>query len=200
MSVVTESTLILVRTFEATLAEGDGRTIEARIVPYGVEATVADPPTFRPYRERFAQGAFERQVSAPDRVRVWLNFEHEAGLRGIVGHGVQLRDSPDGLDGVFRVHENPDGDKALSLVRDGLLTGLSMEFAAQRSRNVDGVVERVRAHIDKVSLCRTPAYEDARVLAVREAPLVTVEVPVMAGPLVERLVALGIVASDQPGV
>jgi HK97 family phage prohead protease len=190
--------VVLTRTFDAELTAGDGRTVDVRIAPYNVAATVADPPDFRPYKERFAPGAFERQVSAPDRVRVWLNFEHEQGIRGIVGHGVSLRDGADGLDGSFRVHDNTDGDKTLSLVREGLLTGVSLEFRALRSRHVGGVVERVRAHIDRVSLCRTPAYSDARVLAVREAveaaeptPIVF-DVPETAPELVERLAALGV--------
>lgn len=162
--------MTLVRTFETHLTEGDGRTLEARIAPYNTPAEVADPPDFRPYLEMFAPGAFERQLRSPSRVRMWLNFEHEPGLRGIVGHGFKLDDSDDGLHGTFRVHPNADGDKALQMVNDGLLTGLSLEFAALRSRTVDGVVQRIRAHIDKVALCRFPAYQGAEVLAIREQP------------------------------
>jgi HK97 family phage prohead protease len=161
---------VFVRTYDATLTPGDGRTLDMRLVPYNVPATVADPPTFRPYQETFLPGAFERQLAAPDRVAVWLNFEHEGGLRGIVGHGLALRDAPDALEGSFRVHSNADGDKALQLVNDELVTGASIEFAAIRSRKVGDVVQRLRAHIDRVSLCRNPAYSAAGVLAVREAP------------------------------
>jgi HK97 family phage prohead protease len=164
---------ILRRDFPVDFAEvGDGRTIDARIVPYDVPARVADPPTYRPYEESFVRGAFERQTQAANRVKVWLNFEHEQGIRGIVGHGIALEDRDDGLYGSFRVHENPDGDKALSLVRQGLLTGLSLEFAALKSRVKDGVTQRLRAHIDKVSLCRdaNAAYQGAEVLAVRQSP------------------------------
>lgn len=160
----------LTRTFEAELVEGDGRTLVTRIVPYGVEAIVADPPEFRPYRERFEPGAFERQVRAPDRLRVFLNFEHDQGISGIVGHGVSLDDRGDELLGRFRVHPNADGDKALHLIEEKQLTGVSMEFAPLRSKLVDGVVRRLRAHIDKVSLCRFPAYASAGVLEVREQP------------------------------
>lgn len=162
---------ILTREVPLELADtGDGRTIEARIVPYGVPARVADPPDFIPYDEQFARGAFNNQLTAASRVKVWLNFEHEQGLRGIVGHGVEIHDRDDGLYGSFRVHENQDGDKALQLVRDGLLTHLSMEFAALKSRTVDGIVERLRAHLDRVSLCRVGAYQGAEVIAVREPP------------------------------
>lgn len=151
-------------------AVGDGRTIDARIVPYNISARVSDPPDFTPYEEAFVPGAFERQLNAPNRVNIWLNFEHEQGIRGVIGHGVELQERADGLYGSFRVHDNPDGDKALSLVREGLLTGLSLEFASLRSRVVDGVTQRVRAHIDKVALCRAEkaAYEGAAVLALRE--------------------------------
>jgi HK97 family phage prohead protease len=129
---------------------------------------------------------------------MWLNFEHEQGIRGIVGHGVELEDRGDGLHGSFRVHENADGDKALQLVREGLLGGLSLEFVAMRSRTVDGIVQRLRAHIDKVSLVRFPAYEGAQVLAVREQPLEEEEetpapalrAEPMVDELAERLAAL----------
>jgi HK97 family phage prohead protease len=184
----------LTRVFEAPLQDGwDGRTLETRIAPYNVAAEVADPPWFHPYREMFLPGAFERQVKAPDRVKVFLNFEHEQGLRGIVGHGLSLNDRDDGLYGSFRVHENQDGDKALQLINEGLLTGLSLEFRPQRSRRVDGVVQRIRAHIDNVSLCRDPAYSEAQVLAVREAPEPAVE-PIdysRAEDVDARLAALG---------
>jgi Escherichia/Staphylococcus phage prohead protease len=181
------------RTVEAELAAGDGRTVEARIAPYGVPARVADPPKFEAYDEMFVPGAFEAQTRAAGRVKIWLNFEHDQGLRGIVGHGLTLDERTDGLYGTFRVHENGDGDKALQLVRDGLLTGLSLEFAALRSRVVAGVVQRIRAHIDKVSLCRFPAYADAQVLAVRTAPPAEVAPAAPADEaLVERLAALGV--------
>jgi HK97 family phage prohead protease len=166
---MTEQHEILRRDFPVEFVEaGDGRTIDARIVPYGVTARVADPPQYRPYEESFVRGAFERQMGASH--RIWLNFEHEQGIRGVIGHGVELEDRADGLYGSFRVHENPDGDKALSLVRQGLLTGLSLEFAALKSRVKDGVTQRLRAHIDKVSLCRdvVAAYQGAEVLAVRQ--------------------------------
>lgn len=182
------------RTFDVELAEGDGRTIDARIAPYDAPALVADPPDYRPYREAFARGAFEPQLRAAHSVKVWLNFEHDRGLRGIVGHATELVDREDGLHASFRVHENVDGDKALQLVNDGLLTGLSLEFAALRSKVADGIVTRVRAHIDKVSLCRSPAYPQAQVLAVREEPSgVSVVEFDRPAPLDEdRLAALGV--------
>jgi hypothetical protein len=199
-----EERTIHVRSFEADLVEGDGRTIEGRIVPYDTPASVADPggPS---YREQFARGAFVAQLRAPSRVRVLLNFEHDQTLRGVVGHAVSLEDRFDGLHGQFRALADADGDKALQLVNEGLLTGLSLEFAALRSRVVDGVVTRTRVRLDKVALCRFPAYMGAEVLAVREqpddddeddevriAPVELVRVDPIDPDLLARLEALGI--------
>ena len=170
---------LLLREFPVEVSEGgDGRTLEARIVPYNTPTQVVDLPenggSGQPYMEAWAPGAFDRQSGAVSRVKVWLNFEHEKGLRGIVGHGVQLDSRPDALYGTFRVHDNSDGNKALQMVRDGLLTGISLEALPLRTRRTAaGVVERVRAHLEKVSLCRVGAYEDATVLALRQE----VEVP-----------------------
>lgn len=156
---------------------GDGRTIEARVVPYNQTTQVVDLPehggTGIPYLERWLPGAFEKQANAANRVEVWLNFEHEDGLRGIVGHGVALREKPDALYGTFRVHPNADGDKVLHMVKEGILTGLSIEAIPTRTqRTLEGIVDRARARLDKVSLCRggRAAYGGAQVLAVREAP------------------------------
>jgi len=181
----------ITREFPVELEPGDGRTIDARIVPYNTPTTVADKPGM-PYTEEWLPGVFERQARAVNRVKVWLNFEHDQGLRGIVGHGVSLEERPDALHGVFRVHENADGDKALQLVRDGLLTGLSLEAVPLSSRKVGDVVQRVRAHLDKVSLCRFPAFKEAEVLAVRTAPVTVDLEPVVNSELDERLASLGV--------
>lgn len=188
----------LVRTFPVELAEGDGRTLETRIAPYNVSAMVSDPPDFRPYQEMFLPGAFERQVNAANHagrtLGIWLNFEHEQGLRGIIGRGTQLRDETDGLYGTFRMDEGPDADKALRFVNDGELTGLSLEFRAVKggSRWLGGVRQRLRAHIDRVSLCRFPAYEQAQVLAVRSEAGELPEAAPLSVELAERLGALGV--------
>ncbi len=158
---------------EVTFAvEGDGRTIEARIVPYNTPTQVVDSPanggTGVPYVERWVPGAFEKQEKAAD--KVLLNFEHERGLRGVVGHGVALRNAPDALYGTFRVHPGPDGDKALHMVNEGILTGLSIEaWPVKTLRSAEGFVDRIKARLDNVALVRKAAYSDAMVLAVREA-------------------------------
>ncbi len=183
------------REYEVAMEQGDGRTIDARIVPYNVPAQVADPPFFIPYMESFVPGAFDKQTRAADKVKVWLNFEHEGGLRGIVGHGVSLVDEgANFLRATFRVHDNADGDKALQMVGEGLLTGMSVEYVPLKSRKDErGVMQRLRAHLDKVSLCRFPAYQGAEIVAVRAEPIFAdIDVPQADPELTERLAKLGI--------
>jgi HK97 family phage prohead protease len=167
----------IVREVTFAVADHDGRTIEARVIPYNTPAKVVDSPanggTGIPYIERWLPGAFDRQTNAANRVEVWLNIEHEDGFRGVIGHGTALREAPDALYGTFRVAPGPDGDKALHLVNEGVLTGLSVEAIPSASRrSPEGIVERVKARLDKVALCRAgiTAFKEAQVLAVREAP------------------------------
>lgn len=192
MSNTDETREILVREFPVELA-ADGRTIDMRVVPYNIPATVADPPSFTPYEEVWMPGAFDKQLAAANRVQAWLNFEHEQGIRGIIGHGTELRDAPDGLHGSFRVLDNGDGDKALQLVHDGVLGGISLEAQPIKTVRREGRVERHRAHLQAVALTRIgrQAFKQAEVLAVRVAP-VEVEAPAMDDALAARLAALGV--------
>jgi uncharacterized protein len=158
-------TELLERKFEAEASVGDGRTIDLRMVPFGERALVDDGDG--PYEEEFAPGAFDGQIEFAH--RVYLNFQHEKGIRSVVGKGLTLDSRPDALYGSFRALEDADGDKALLLVREGVLTGASIEFKPKKSiRTAEGIIRRVVAHLDAVALCRVGAYASASVLAVRE--------------------------------
>jgi Escherichia/Staphylococcus phage prohead protease len=203
-----EQTGTIHRTFAAELTPGDGRTIDCRIVPYGEQITHNDGlgglPVGQPYTEEWVFGAFTHQLRAAN--RVFANFEHEQGIRGVVGHGSALREDQDGFYGSFKIHDTPEGDKALMLVREDVLGGVSLEAVPQKSvKTAGGVVQRVKAHLRAIALCREPAYESAVVLAVREAPILTDEqVPHdMSSEMVERCRKLGISLPEryeaQPG-
>ncbi len=166
------------RTIRRAVAEftpGEGRTIDVRIVPYGVAASVSDNggPV---YREMWMPGAFSDQVRAAESGRarqVLVNFEHLPGIGNVLGHGLALRETPDAFYGSFVLHDNPDGDKALQMVGDGLLEGVSLEAYPKKSvRSAEGIVQRVKGHLDKIALCRRPAFETAGVLALREEEFV----------------------------
>jgi Escherichia/Staphylococcus phage prohead protease len=162
---------VIRREFPAVLEPtGDGRTLDLRIVPYKTKARVSDGG--EPYYEEWLPGVFDKQLNAANRVLV--NVEHEKSFGGVVGRGAELRETPDGFEGSFRVLKGSDGDKALELVNDGVLTGVSLEAIPVKSeRTADGVVQRVKARLINIALCRFPAFEQAQVLAVREQPNVT---------------------------
>lgn len=193
---------VLLRTFEADFTVGDGRTVDVRVVPYDTPADVSDDGGRTVYREEWASGAFDDQLVAGHRLKVLLNFEHLSGISNVVGKGVALRSQADGLHGSFRVTQGQDGDKALELINDGILDGVSLEAYAKKSiRTAEGVVRRVKAHLRNVAICREGAFPDARVLAVREAPEQILDealLPVDMDPeLVERLRALGVSLPDR---
>lgn len=192
---------VAIRRFETEITAGDGRTVEFRIAPFGELATCADGlggvPKGVPYQEELMPGLYDRQLRAAN--RVLLNFEHQQGLAGIVGHGLDLRQESDGYHGAFRVHETPDGDKALMLVREGVLHGASVEsFWLKSIRSANGVVQRVKGHLEAVAVCRQGAYPSAVLTAMRadelDGVLMDEELlPVDIDPeLIERCRRLGI--------
>lgn len=193
---------VLRREFAASLTPGDGRTIDVRIVPYG-ERIVHDDgfggvPRGVAYREEWVPGAFADQARALGREKeVLVNFEHQDGLQGVIGHGVALREESDGFYGSFRLHETADGEKALMLVREDVLRTVSLEAKPKKSvRTADGVVQRVKAHLVNIALTRFGAYEGAVVLALREEAEVLMDeelLPIQPNPeMIERCRRLGI--------
>lgn len=192
MSDTTDDRVVLVREVPLEIPEGgDGRTLEARIIPYNESATICDPPDYVTKQERFAPGAISKQINALHRVKVWLTTLHEPGLRGIVGHAETLEDRDDGVYATFRLHENADGDKAQMMVREGLLPNMSVEFIPLQSVERAGFVERVRAHLDRVSLVPVGAYAGANVLALREPPIELPRLAPLPDDLAESLAGRG---------
>lgn len=151
----------------------DARVIEARLVPYGQVADVADylpDGTPERYREAFSLGSFARQCEAAQANagvarRVTFLDQHEGGL-GKVGYALSLREQPDGLYGALRVF--PDKVSSVqTLLGDGV-DGLSVGFVALRTqRQMDGTRVRTRASLIHVALEAEPAYTSARVLSMR---------------------------------
>jgi HK97 family phage prohead protease len=148
----------------------EARTLDVCIAPYRAVVTVNDGEG--PYEETFLPGAFRDQVeeaqSSTRPLRIWLTCEHSKGVDNVIGHAVRLRDLPGGLYGSFRVTDGIEGDETLAMVRDGVFSGVSMEALPLRSRTVDGVTQRIRAHLDTVSFGQRPAYRDAKVLGIRK--------------------------------
>lgn len=192
----------LARAYDAVEIAADGRTVEMLCVPFGVPATVADLPPYgdgRPYEEEFAHGAFARAARAPN--RTLLEFEHwSPGLSGVIGHGSHLEERPDALYGRFRVLRQPDGDKALELIHEGVLRSASVFFEPIRSvRTALGRVRRELVKLERVSLCREGAYPQAQILAVRTKPTIAEEdlLPKFDPELAAKLTAIGLEVPDR---
>jgi HK97 family phage prohead protease len=195
-------TEVLHRAIEATAVAVEGRTVDVRIAPFGEVARVADPPDFVPYDEEWLPGCFDHQVNAANRIHA--NYEHMQGPTNIVGHGVSLRQEPDGYHLTSTIHKTNAGDTTLELLNAGALPGVSAEFKPVRNVTAGRVVQRAKAHLIGFAFARQGAYPGAQVLAIRaeqdEEPqtLDAALMPVSMEPeLVERLRALGIALPDR---
>lgn len=148
-------------------ASGDGRIIAGIVVPYDRTARVSDGGPS--YAEQFQRGAFAKTLSERgDRVKFLSQHNARSNPLG-VANGDAWREDGAGLYGEFRVSKTQAGDEALALVRDGALDSFSVGFTPIKHEKRSGVVVRTEVRLNEVSLVTFPAYEDARVLAVREA-------------------------------
>lgn len=149
-------------------ADGDGRTLIGRAVPYGTTATIPGG------QERFILGAFARQIAGEQVGAVKLFDSHSARLDGHqpIGKTAVLQERQDGLYGEWPLYQTTRANDALELVRTGEVTGLSIGFKALDGgtrRGADGAYERHGAHLDHVVLTHEPVYATAGVVAVRSA-------------------------------
>jgi HK97 family phage prohead protease len=150
-------------------AEGDGRTLIGRAVPYG--ETVPIPGG----TERFYMGAFARQIGGGQLHTIKFHPSHGARIAGElpIGKTVALSEQTDGLHGAWEVFDTSRGNEALQLVRTGEVTGLSIAFKpldGGTKKGADGAYERYGAHLDHVALTTEPVYAGAAVTGLRSAP------------------------------
>src|SRR3954470_23288507 len=84
---------VAIRRLDTTVTAGDGRTVSFRIAPFGETAVCSDGlggvPKGVAYKEELMPGLYDKQLRAAN--RVLLNFEHQQGIAGVVGHGLSLR-------------------------------------------------------------------------------------------------------------
>jgi len=151
---------------ELTVRAGsDGRTVGGIVVPFDTEARVSDGG--KPYRERFQRGAFKRTIDRNGVDRVKFLYQHNS--HEPIGRATLLREDPPGLYGEFRVSRVADGEKALELIRDGVIDSFSVGFAPVKHKRDGDVIVRTEVALREVSAVTFPAYEDARITGLREA-------------------------------
>ena len=118
-----------------------GRTLTGEAVRYGERAT--DRP------ERFEAGAFA--PLGP----LHLNLQHDPSIvLATTGDGLDVTDTPRALE--VRASLRPGA--ALTLLRRGVLRGLSVEFRALAERTEGGVRVIERAALEGLGLVDAPAY------------------------------------------
>lgn len=145
-------------------SEGDGRTLDLRLLPWDQVTETADG------REMFRRGAFAGTDPAGIVIEA---MRHDGEL---VGRGLELEERDDAAYLTARISETRAGDDLLTLVRDGVLRRVSVAFEQPRggaSRRGDGVTERRRVELRRVAVLERGAYPTAGVLAIREESKVT---------------------------
>lgn len=143
----------------------EGRTIIGTAVPFNQPTEIRDSINGS-YVEQFAPGAFARTLAERGPSRVKLLLQHDSRQLPI-GRAVALREEPGGLVAELRVSNTPEGDNALELVRDGALDGLSIGFRPVAQTRSGEVITRTEVKLAEISLTGFPAYDSARVEAVR---------------------------------
>lgn len=147
--------------------DNDDHYLEGLCVPYGRTTMKAGQPR----GERFLPGAFASVAKIAAR-KVRLVDSHLDGPGNHpVGVGVDLAEHADGLHGRFRFYATVEGRAARErALEDGIYEGLSVGFVATgERRGSDGAREITAAQLHHVALVQEPAYDDAKVLAVRAA-------------------------------
>ena len=130
------------------------------------------------YRERFERGA----IDATDAVLV---YQHSEPIGTITG----TRDTDEGLEVTAHISHTQRGDEVYTLIRDGVLKSMSIGFELLDAREdtVDGqtVNTITSARAIEFSVVLNPAYKDAKITNVREAPTTPKGTPLMSTPTPE---------------
>ena len=151
-----------VEDFDLRIVEG---LIEGVIVPFESRIELVDGVF-----EEFASTAFDASLARSTSPHwLTLNPNHEREARSQWGHAVALDRRSDGLTGTFRLRESMRGEWAELLTTSH--RWLSAGFTSRRPREIpvtEGVVIRhVAATLVHVAATPTPAYPEARILAMR---------------------------------
>lgn len=159
----------LVRSVPVLDVSFEQNELEAIFVPWNRPARVFDPDEPEPYEEGFRPGAFDPQLLDPRFRPAEVPLLPRHGSSETFGHARKLDSTDVGLHGVVAIRPSLRDDVA-QMVDDGI-DSMSIEFfALQRGPRITdtGVRWRDRAVLVAVAMTSKPAYDDAKVLALRE--------------------------------
>lgn len=147
----------------------EGRNVIARALTFGARYKVTDDGGRKFYNEVWNPAVFNRSM-AHRAGRVPLMTLHNRA-RLPIGAVQSISDVAGAMTFVAKVSRTRDGDEALELVADGVLTGVSVGAHVLVNRPLpDGTgVERMEARLEEISLApmQFTQMPDAGVLAVR---------------------------------
>lgn len=138
----------------------DGGNLRGTVLAYGDTAVIGGQP------ERFLPGAFDPIGD------VILNFQHQrARPLARTGGDLELTDDAEALRMAAKMPDTADGRDALTLVRQGVLRGLSVEFRAITERLEGGVRIVEKAILTGLGLVDRAAYGQS-VVEARELEII----------------------------
>jgi len=144
----------------------EGRRVCGLAAPFDKSFDAGD------YVERFAPGAFAKSIQERgDRIPLLEAHRRDAMP---LGRATRLEETTQGLYAEFLMSNTGRGNEALQLARDGVMHSFSVGFVPVRDtrrETGDGrpLVQRDEVKLHHVGLIsEVPAYDDARVLSVRQ--------------------------------
>jgi HK97 family phage prohead protease len=183
---MTDERAFYVRALPSIDVDAEHGTAEALLVPYNVPTPIIEMQPGRGrvrYTEVFLQGAFERALRA-GAGRIPFVYNHSESFADRMGVLNRFWETKEGLYGGLRFDQSK-----LGAVQDAVTSshsGISIAFLSvvprAFSERQDSIVERRSVILEHVAAVNTPAYADARVLAVRN--------------LAEELAEIGDTAAD----
>lgn len=160
-----------------TVGKNPYRYLEGRAVPFDTWTNTGL------FMESHAAGSLRQTTSVgAGRTLPLLMFHDHQSFP--IGRADSWDNTPEGLDGVWKLNDSPEAQRAAAAAERGELTGLSIGFMPIRSAwdmvgwdawdpdmgpdHMDKVT-RLESRLVEVSLTPTPAYTDAQVAQVRAA-------------------------------
>lgn len=133
------------------------RQITGRVIPYGGARAFSRGKWFE-----FSKGTVQLPA---DLSRIKFHVNHD--LSTAMGYAITAADGDDGLDMTFQLDSSPEAETVLQKASDKVWDGLSAGIKQGGTfDDRDGVMFAVNAAAGEVSICSSPAFDDARVTAV----------------------------------
>lgn len=139
----------MILTFSATITSADreSRTVSGQIVPFGKPGNTSMGPTV------FDVG------SIPELDASGINLYMEHDLTRPVGKAIELRPTPSGIQGTFKIAETTAGNDLLIEAQEGLRTGFSVGAEIVKHTFKGNVMHIQQANLVEVSAVTRPAFK-----------------------------------------